>query len=188
MFVKCFLKPSHSAKWNGKLVNATGISSIVTVSDEAFVFLALENNWNGWMDTNKKSKNECAPSKQGSGKPIVSDVSPVFTNVNGGVHRSGGKREVNRGWTEAGVLRFNELCKITKEVREAHGNTDKELLEKMRSTMATKRSSGKRAKLNEPTTKAHVDCQIDDDSSESGDDGLSDEEDRFMQLGDAMKK
>ena len=177
MFVQCFLKPSYSAKWNGKLDNATGISSIVTVSDKAFVFLVLENNWNRWMDTNKKSKNEHALSKQGSRKPIVSDVLPVFTNVNGGVHRSGGNREVNRGWTEAGILQFNELCKITKEDREAHGNADKELLEKMRSTMATKQSSGKHATLNEPTTKAHVDCQIDDDSSESSDDGSSDKED-----------
>ena len=46
------------------------------------------------------------------------------------VHRIGGNREVNRGWTEARILQFNELCKIIKEDREAHGNADKELLEK----------------------------------------------------------
>ena len=45
--------------------------------------------------------------------------------------------------------------------------------------MATKQSSRKCVKLNEPTTKAYVDCQIDDDSSESSDDGLSDKEDSY---------
>ena len=104
VFVQHFLKPSYSAKWNRKLDNATGISSIVTVSDEAFVFLVLENNWNRWLDINKQSKNKYVPSKQGSRKPIVSDVLLVFTNVNGAVHRSGGNREVNRRWTEAGIL------------------------------------------------------------------------------------
>ena len=177
MFVQHFLKPSYSAKWNRKLDNATGISSIVTVSDEAFVFLVLENNWNRWMDINKQSKNKYVLSKQGSSKPIVSDVLPMFTNVNGDVHRIGGSREVDRGWTEAGIQQFNDLCKKIKEDREAHGNADKELLEKMRSTMATKRSSRKHAKLNEPTIKTYIDCQIDDDSSESSDDASSGEED-----------
>ena len=130
------------------------------------------------MDINKQSKNKYVLSKQGSSKPIVSDVLPMFTNVNGDVHRIGGSREVNRGWTEAGIWQFNDLCKKIKEDREAHGNADKELLEKMRSMMATKWSSRKRAKLNEPTIKAYIDCQIDDDSSESSDDASSaDEED-----------
>ena len=39
----------------------------------------------------------------------------------------------------------------------------------MRPTMATKQSSGKLAKFNEPTTKAHGDCKINDDSSELND-------------------
>ena len=79
------------------------MSSIVTVFDKAFVFLALENNWNGWMNVNKPSENcECVPSKQGHSKPITSNVEPSFTDVNDHTS-SDGDNEVNRGWVKAGI-------------------------------------------------------------------------------------
>ena len=128
------------------------------------------------MDINQQSENKYILSKWGSSKPVISDVLlVVFTNVNGAV-KSGGNREFSRGWTEEGILQFNELCKIIKQDRETHGNTDKELLKKITSTMATKQSR-KHAKINQPTIKAYVDCQDDNDSSESSEDSSSENED-----------
>ena len=160
-FMQHFLKQCYIRKWTTKLSNAIKISSILTVSDEAFVLLILENNWDRWMDLNKKSDNKYVPSKRGSENPIVSDVKPMYTNING----RAGSNEVNRGWSKEGIKRFNVLCGMVKEDREENEDGDKELLEQMKPLIKTQ--SRKRAKLNNPITKAYVDIEINDDGNSS---------------------
>ena len=84
MFVKTFLKPVHSTKWKAKRhkQGTKRLSDIVTVSDEAFVFLALENNWERWIDINDKAKNACAASTRGRSTTIDSNVMPKCTHIN----------------------------------------------------------------------------------------------------------
>ena len=118
-----FLKQSHTKRWSAKTSNATKVSSILTVSDEAFVLLILENNWNRWMDLNKKSDNKYVPTKRGCETPIVTDVKPMYTNIN----RIAGNDEINRGWSEEGIQRFNTLCGMVKEDREENEDADREL-------------------------------------------------------------
>ena len=47
--VNHFLQPTFSKKWNDKLKNSAKkiqvVGDILTVTDEAFVLLVLENNW-----------------------------------------------------------------------------------------------------------------------------------------------
>ena len=114
------------------------------------------------MDLNKKSDNKYVPTKRGSETPIVTDVKPMYTNIN----RIAGNDEINRGWSEEGIQRFNTLCGMVKEDREENEDADKELLEKLRPLMKTNQSR-KRMKLNNPITKAYVDIDIDDDGNSS---------------------
>ena len=41
----------------------------------------------------------------------LSQMSYWSSQMSMDVHRIGGNREVNRGWTEAGIWQFNDLCK-----------------------------------------------------------------------------
>ena len=114
IYVTKFLKSTYSNTWNKKVNDADSLCSIFTVSDEAFVLLVLENNWERWLDINNKSKNNYIPTKRNRGdKPVESDILPLYTNINGNSANAG--KEVNRGWTEAGIKRFNELCTMVKE-------------------------------------------------------------------------
>ena len=89
----------------------------------------------------------------------------MYTNING----RAGSNEVNKGWSEEGIKRFNVLCGMVKEDREENEDGDKELLEQMKPLIKTQ--SRKRAKLNNPITKAYVDIDINDDGNSS--EGLS---------------
>ena len=110
------LKPTYSITWNKKVHDADSLCSVFTVSDEAFALLVLENNWERWLDINNKSKNNYIPTKRNRGdKPVESDILPLYTNINGNSANAG--KEVNRGWTEAGIKRLNELCTMVKEDR-----------------------------------------------------------------------
>ena len=82
-FVKHFLKPAFSTKWKAKRYEekTKRIADIVTLSDEAFVLLALENNWERWVDMNNKAKNNYTSSKRGTAG-IDSDVMPKYTYIN----------------------------------------------------------------------------------------------------------
>ena len=76
VFVQRFVRPAFSSVWKKRQHEATGISSIVTVTDEAFALLVLENNWERWLDINNKSKNKYVPSKRGRGDRAASDILP----------------------------------------------------------------------------------------------------------------
>ena len=102
------------------------MSSIVTVTDKAFVLLVLENNWKRWLDINNKSKNKCAPSKRGRGDQATSDVLPLYTNIN--CVKANARNGGSRGWNETGIKRFNELCCKVKQDRYKNSEVDKATL------------------------------------------------------------
>ena len=159
IYVTKFLKSTYSNTWNKKVNDADSLCSIFTVSDEAFVLLVLENNWERWLDINNKSKNNYIPTKRNRGdKPVESDILPLYTNINGNSANAG--KEVNRGWTEAGIKRFNELCMTVKEDRKENAVVDREILHEIRPTILSK-ASAKRRRLAQSITKAYVDIPID---------------------------
>ena len=122
MFVKTFLKPVCSLKWKAKQCQKynQGVADMVTVSDEACVLLALENNYERWLDINNKSKNSYSTLKQGWSAFIDLDVMPKHTWITKKRTDVAGNKELKanwRGWNDEGIMRFNQLCKLIKEDR-----------------------------------------------------------------------
>ena len=170
-FVNYFIKKTYSKEWNNATIHSTTrLSNVMTVSDEAFVFLVLENNWERWLDINNKSQNKYTPVRRGNGNQITTNVLPKYTNING--HPSNDGKNVIRGWSEAGIKRFNELCKIVKKDRKKNADVENQIFEMLRSEMETKRSR-KRRRCNTARVKAYVDI---DNSDSSNDDNDSEED------------
>ena len=178
-FVKTFLKPVYSTKWKAKRhkQETKRLSDIVTVSDEAFVFLALENNWERWLDINNKANNAYTASTRGKSTTIDSNVMPKYTYIN--------KKRTDvdpseiappnwRGWNNEGILRFNELCKKVKDNRKEFLTIDKDILAAMEPEENQQRPKKRRKKLT-PPVKAFVDSE-DDESDKEDEESLSERE------------
>ena len=179
MFVKTFLKPVYSTKWKAKRhkQETKRLSDIVTVSDEAFVFLALENNWERWIDINNKAKNAYTASTRGKSTTIDSNVMPKYTYIN--------KKRMDvdpseiapanwRGWNNEGILRFNDLCKKVKDDRREFPTIDKDIVAAVEPEENQQRAKKRRKKLT-PPVKAFVDSE-DDESDNEDDESLSEKE------------
>jgi hypothetical protein len=74
---------------------------VVTVSDEAFALLLFENYIDKWIKRYHEDKNGDEKSKRMAGR---------YTKSNIGYSEYG-------GWSEDGVLRFNELCEMVQDDR-----------------------------------------------------------------------
>ena len=88
------------------------ISEFVGVSDEALALLIWENQEERWMDmvANGTSKS----TKQG-----------MYTD--GGTSRNqSGRSRKGKGWSNKGIIRFNDLCKKVEENRKTQARKDLE--------------------------------------------------------------
>ena len=167
-FVTTFLKPTYSTKWKTKRSErgTKRLADIITVSDEAFVLLTLENNWERWIDMNNKAKNKYTTATRGKSNAIDTNVMPKYTYINR-------KRDdiadgdtvpvVWRGWNNEGILRFNELCKSVKQDRKDRADIDKMVLTATEPE-GKPQSAKKRRKKAVKTPKAFVDSDEDNDS------------------------
>ena len=180
MFVKNFLKPVYSTKWKAKRhkQETKRLSDIVTVSDKAFVFLALENNWERWIDINNKAKNAYTASTRGKSTTIIdSNVMPKYTYINK-KRTDVDPKEIApanwKGWNNEGILRFNDLCIKVKDDRREFSTIDKDILAAVEPEENQQRPKKRRKKLT-PTVKAFVDSE-DDDSDKEDEESLSDKE------------
>ena len=155
------------------------LGDILTITDEAFVLLVLENNWERWIDINNQSNNHFQMSKRGRSKPILSTIMPKYTHLNvkeAGVRKDDSDEEdtaVWKGWNEAGIRRYNELCLIVKDNRAKHKNVDKLVLDKMKSIIRPKRAK-KRPKLTAAAIKPFE--EEEDSDNDSADDRNSETE------------
>ena len=81
------------------------LSSYATVSDEAFAILCFENNFDTWMDMGLR------------GDKKTSMVPRKYTN--GGISQNRkASSQHNRGWSDEGLHRFNELFDLVQKNRE----------------------------------------------------------------------
>ena len=167
MFVKNFLKPAYSTKWKAKRCekDTKRLSDIITVSDEAFVLLTLENNWERWIDINNKCDNNYTPSTRREPSANDSNVMPKYTHINKKKDDIANKK-VWRGWNEEGIVRFNELCKAVKVDRKKHSALDKTLLEETEPVEKSQRPRKRRGQLS-LVPKAFVDSDGDKSSTDS---------------------
>ena len=119
-FVTTFLKPVCSTKWKGKRCDqkTKKLADIITVSDEAFVLLTLENNWERWIDINNKANDNYAASTCGKSNVLDLNVMTKCTYINKKRTDDANRLPtIWRGWNNQGILRFNDLCKAVKEDR-----------------------------------------------------------------------
>ena len=97
-----FLKPMVTDKiWKERChSNVLSDEDFVTITDESFALLVLENNWDFWV---AKGKDDEATAE---------DNPPKYTNE----AKSSGK---GKGWNDEGKIRLNELIKMVKKDRAA---------------------------------------------------------------------
>jgi hypothetical protein len=91
-----------AAKFRSRVVQQF-VSSFVTISDEAFALLVLENCEEKWMDMYEK-------------KETRSDKKNKYTD--GGKSCKSGRSRNLKGWSNRGLNRFNELYRLVKSDRE----------------------------------------------------------------------
>jgi hypothetical protein len=90
-----------------------GISELLTVSDEAFVLLSIENTW----DAIQQEIADTADQEEGSNKSLYGK----------GKYTHSGTNIKFGGWTRAGIARFNELHEIVEENRNEPWATEVEV-------------------------------------------------------------
>lgn len=83
-----------------KLTKVDLMSDVVTASDEAFVFLTLENNFDRWI---KQYEIDQLPNKD----EVRNEVFGPYTRT--GVGNKGFTRRTS-GWSTEGINRYNALC------------------------------------------------------------------------------
>jgi hypothetical protein len=122
------------------------VSSMVTVSDEAFALLELENFWDGWasVDPDEYDKERVWDNEKNcfvKRKPIPGK----WTSNPGGSLRYS-------GWNEEGIAHYNSLFDLVRKDREDNAGIDDEYLQYCKETK-TGQGSNKRAKGQEAVTR-----------------------------------
>ena len=110
-------------------------SAYVTVSDEALAHLVYENQEERWKHMAENKARTC------------DSLAGKYTD--GGRTKTGSKRtKMNRGWSDEGVRRFNELCRIIKARRATaeNGLMENEYLRANREHESSKHAKAKAKK------------------------------------------
>ena len=93
--------------WEDK-TRDTAMSTVASVTDEAFLLLVMENSWSVWKQMANNDSGELPLHEQRQ--------LPLYTGTPGGSGR-------NEGWGDKGMKRFNELCRKIEKDREDYGKT-----------------------------------------------------------------
>jgi hypothetical protein len=138
-FVPCALKKTE---WERRIAMAgTHIEStddfLCTVSDEAFALLLLENSYDRWFDLFKSNAGGLMQQRGVKHRRFESDVPTLYTR--GGIkyhtHQSR-EGERQKGWSDDGIIRFNELYEMVKRDRTANINFEASWLNARKETQA----------------------------------------------------
>jgi hypothetical protein len=135
-FCTYFVKPIvGNATWRLKSLRQP-LSSFVTVSDEAFALLTLENNYSRWCKMwEKRDYKSC-------------EVAAQWTNA--GVSQANGQSKRFFGWKPEGYQRFNELYHNIKKDRETRASFELELQAQLTASNTIKTSALTRSATSEP--------------------------------------
>jgi hypothetical protein len=117
--------------WTKKKHKET-LTDIATCSDETFVLLTIENNYDHWMSeaswcfaNEDKEPAECAPK-----------MFPTSKYTNSGKSQKNGRSKRLQGWSRDGYERFNELYTGVQNDRLRRANFETELLSVWRNSEA----------------------------------------------------
>lgn len=119
--VKHFLRPVISTKWKAGEQNKQiqSVVEVVSIRDETFVLLALEDDWERWIDINNKCEN-----KQLS--QMFCHGAPLSTARN--KRRVKTKARHQKGWNDMSIKRLNVPCKLLKKTEKMNGQLTEKLI------------------------------------------------------------
>ena len=111
---------TRKSYWKALVLNAKTESDVATVSNEAFLLLVLDNNWERWVDKFNKIYCAASPVLQHEKYCAVTNVQPKYTR-GCKAHRQDETTadETGKGWSKEGKQRFNELFEHVKENRKS---------------------------------------------------------------------
>ena len=141
--------------WKTKSVGLR-ISTIATVSDEAFALLLLLNSWDVWNESNTASNKQARYTRNGAGT------------------------KKGEGWTMDGLVKFNEFAIMVRRDRKANNNMfEAAYLDNKANTLAGKGRKSKKGEFGELmesekfSTYKEGDDDDDDDDNIVNDDSLA---------------
>ncbi len=137
-FVPCALKKTE---WERRIaISGTHTEStdnfLSTVSDEAFALLLLENSYDRWFDLYTNNDGGVMQQRGVKERRFESDVPPLYTR--GGIKYQNYQSKLGekKGWSDDGIIRFNELYEMVKRDRTANINFEVSWLNAREETQA----------------------------------------------------
>jgi hypothetical protein len=125
-----------SSIWNRRYYKEI-LSEFATVSDESFVVLTIENNYERWVDEAKHRVKRIEEDYDEEDETWREGLAPAkFTNSGESSSNGRGTNRRCGGWSTAGYLRFNELHGLVKEDRKRRANFELKLKEQFGSEHA----------------------------------------------------
>ena len=90
--------------WNHIVANAANDDNITTISNEAFVLLVLENNWDCWLEIFRMNDGNLVSSRGRGKRHMECNIQPKYTRV-GGMSSLQEKKsvEMGKGWMNEGI-------------------------------------------------------------------------------------
>ena len=166
-FLPCATKKTT---WDGHIARAgmeartKTVTSLCSVSDEAFALLLLENSFDRWFDLHVKRSGNARKDRGSKERDFQSDVAPLYTT--GGIKYD--KTDVSKsvkGWSNDGRERFNALFDQVKQDRKDYPLFDTNWLRLRRQTQESQSAPNKR-KHQAVTTRSEL---FDSEEEEEGD-------------------
>jgi hypothetical protein len=118
-----------NAQWNKRYYREP-LSDVATGSDEAFLLIIVENNYERWMAEVREMMEDKKSTEDEEEKDAKWRAKlPPAKFTNSGTSTKTGKASSKRfqGWSKEGYLRFNELHSQVKEDRKQRANFELEL-------------------------------------------------------------
>ncbi len=138
-FVPCVLKKTV---WERRIAMAgthteeSTNNFLSTVSDEAFALLLLENSFDRWFDLYTSNEGGVMQQRGVKQRCFQSDIPTLYTRGGIKYDKFESKEGEKKGWSDDGILRFNELFAMVKLDRAANSNFEADWLEMRKATQA----------------------------------------------------
>ena len=177
-FVPCATKKTT---WDRRLAkadnqpNSSMLQPLCTVSDEAFALLLLENSFDRWLDLFANHKGPVMQRRGLKQRGFQSDVATMYTRGGIKYDRTDITQSV-KGWSDAGISRFNELFDHVKEDREQNPDFERVWLEERKSAQAENGATTKKRKRQPPQARSELfESDNEDNIAPTADEAVVDE-------------
>jgi hypothetical protein len=139
LFVPCALKKTE---WERRIARAgtqnesSGDNLLLSVSDEAFALLLLENSYARWFDLFTRHEGSVMQQRGVKQRRFESDVPTMYTRGGIKYDKYQSKDGEKKGWSDEGIIRFNALFEMVKRDRTANSNFEEGWLEARKAKQA----------------------------------------------------